>query len=459
MRSRLFISTLMCIAILFFNCGGDDVEPVPILEGDLVLNSQEAINEAARKKHTKITGSLIISDDASAMGSAITDLSGLSTITCITGDLIVRTTRELTSLTGLEGLEELGGNLTLEDNRGLRDLDGLRNITRYSEPEVEITDNFGLVSISGLQGLQLAKSLEITVCNQLSSLEGLHNLRGVSGDVFFGDNRELATFNGLTSLRYTGDLGLFGNDMRDLSGLEALDSVAGTLRIFNFNELTDLSDLSELSYIKSLSIIDNPSLTTTAGMTDLRTIAADIEIRRNPALIDLRGFEVVKVCEDVDVESNESLSSLTGLNGLEEVLSLEIQNNPKLTDLLPLKNLDQVFVNLNIGNNGELRSLLGLEFLTLVDNFNISGNALLTDLGSLQSLVSLSDLSIADNPALTNLDAFDGISQMDRCNINRNASLSDFCGIANIDIKVNFQASDNAFNPTEEDLANGNCRN
>lgn len=138
----------------------------------------------ALRGYTRIAGNLHIEN------SSVADLSGLDSLACIDGDLLIRGNRTLQDLRGLDALQYVGGNLTVGD--------------------------------------QSAGNAA------LAELAGLGRLTTVEGHVWIQGNPRLADLDELDHLRFIGDfLGLFDNatltrvDMPRLAHLGLFLNVAG----------------------------------------------------------------------------------------------------------------------------------------------------------------------------------------------------------------------------------------
>lgn len=167
--------------------------------GFVFLETQSQVDAfvAAYSDCATIEGHFVIDGDAS-LGDPITDLSGLSFIRSVTGDLTIRRAGSLTSLSGLEGLTSVGGNLRVSHN-------------------------------------------------SLTSLSGLEGLTSVGGLLLVGSHRLLTSLNGLEALTSVGGiLRLSNNGLTSLSGLEGLTSVLGDLFIESNRTLTDCCAISDL---------------------------------------------------------------------------------------------------------------------------------------------------------------------------------------------------------------------
>ena len=79
------------------------------------------------------------------MQSDITDISGMSTLSGITGKLTIINNPLLTSLQGLENLEEIQGNsLVIHNNASLTSIEELKNLTQDQGGNLEVTDNLNV---------------------------------------------------------------------------------------------------------------------------------------------------------------------------------------------------------------------------------------------------------------------------------------------------------------------------
>ena len=456
MKTKFQFLLLLAIASLaLLSCGGDEgLPPEPLFEGDLVLFSQEAVNEAGQKGHVDITGTLIITDSAGL--TPITDLSVLSTIKTISGDLVVRATDRLTSLDGLNNLQEIKGDITIENNRSLFQINALANVTDFSDPVITVSENFILRNLEGLNQVEEAESVIISRNRRFVSLDGLQNLKRVNRWLTLSSNESLTNLDALSGLEYVGDFGLFGGTLYDFSGLSGLHRV-DTLRVRGQDQINDLSDFAGIAHMGHLDIASNRNLESLQGLTNLQTNPQTIGISGNNALTNLRGLEFISSGEGIRIGGNENLTSLTGLDNLEELRELVIASNPRLNDLTALIKLEKVNY-LLISGNDLLRDLQGLSGLKTAEFIKISQNPNLTNLNGLSNLESLRDLELSGNPSMVNLDGVPNLEELDAFWAENNNSLVDFCGLAHVSFPFIYETKDNAFNPTKEDLANGRCR-
>jgi len=231
------------------------------------------------------------------------------------------------------------------------------------------------------------------------------------GNVVLRTQQEVDDFGAECYTRIDGALNIGipsedGNNISDLSALSNLteiisnnqDNGIATLGIYS-TELVDLSGLQNLTRVGRLSITNNANLTSLNGLNSLQVVNMDFNI-----------------IHGLTIEGNNSLLSLDGLNGLQR-----IGNSPISTELMALR----------IYSNSELENVDALE--QLIEAY-----------GQIQFWTGC------------------GISDQEIC---YNPSLLDFCGLQNLftngiygHIYLNsINPFVSVFNPTAQDIIDGNC--
>ena len=289
----------------------------------------------------------------------ITNLDGLSQITVIGGDLLIRSNLYLTDLGGLSGLTQVRGALEIEENRLITNMNGLENLTRV-DGLLEFRSNSGLEDLTGLENLDsLGNGIRIWANSSLTSLDGLTKVKSTAGlDISF--NPELINLGGLSALTSTrtGNLKIEENHkLTSLSGLENLTSVHAHLELLENELLADISSLSNVTNVGGyIRVIDNPALPNLDGFSGLTTMQNSLLIGHNTSLTDITG-----------------LSNLTTIDG-----RLDLSTNP-IADLNPLSGITSI--NGQLGINGTTATTLeGIEnidpttitVLSIRQNVNLS---------------------------------------------------------------------------------------
>ena len=138
--------------------------------------------------------------------TALSDLSGLATVTTIGGNLNITQNSALTSMLDLAGVTTIGSNLIVTNNtHALFDkLFGAAAALSTVGGFIDISSNTGLTSLAGLQNITNVPSyLNIASNNELVDLSALGNLQTVGGYLNFGGltNASLTSLSAVASLR------------------------------------------------------------------------------------------------------------------------------------------------------------------------------------------------------------------------------------------------------------------
>ena len=151
--------------------------------------------------------------------------------------------------------------------------------------------------------------------------------------------------------------------------------------------------------------------------------------------------------------------------------SFSIRNNPNLSSINAFSKLASVKEDFSVTSNNSLKSIIGFSNLETVDGrLMISTNGL-ESVAFLRGLKSVgNDLDISFNK-ITNLSGLEDLNaivalplgsppESTTISIIGNEQLKDFCQLkpfVNNGYVGNFNVSQNMFNPTKQDIIDGNC--
>jgi len=255
--------------------------------------------------------------------------------------------------------------------------------------------------------------------NNYSEITGNLNIF-IFDDGFGGMITDLSPLAGLMIIG--GELNI--NDpflyLSSFEGLHNIQSIGGRLRLLIFAS-SNLESFNNLEYIGgSLEIINGANLENLVGFENLSFIGGGIRLSDCSLITDLNGISHLSILlnnKSISIESNSNLVDISGIfNNLTTLSSLSIQHNSSLFDFSPLINIteinQQVFIVQGLLNN-----------LSFFDNLNFVGGVL---------------------------------------NIAYNNSLTNFCGLNNLILnggilEGNYNVHSNAYNPTFQDIINGDC--
>jgi hypothetical protein len=108
------------------------------------------------------------------------------------------------------------------------------------------------------------------------------------GDVLIASTADIEALEDITCI--TGNLAIMSTNLQDLSGLEALEEVAGQIAISHNDALTSLAGLNNLTSASSLYIVENNALVHVDALAALTALSATLHIADNESLSSLSGL-------------------------------------------------------------------------------------------------------------------------------------------------------------------------
>ena len=271
----------------------------------------------------------------------------------------------------------------------------------------------------------------------ISDLSGLENIQWVFGTISIIGNPNLTSLNGLHNLTEA-SMGLYieNNDgLTNLQGLGNIETLIHDVVIDGNDNLINLQGLNSLTMLENFRISNNSSLVNLVGLESVASVNFNFTISNNNNLLNLQGLEGLNdVIGEVIISENASLENLTGLDNLITSEILVVQNNPSLTSLQGLGSLSEVWQLFDISDNNALTSLNGMTSFNQGNGFIIRNNNALT------SLIGLSNLNfvgiyfeISNNDNLNNLEGLEGLNDNNGdIFISNNAALTDLTGLNNL---------------------------
>ena len=163
---------------------------------------------------------------------------------------------------------------------------------------------------------------------------------------------------------------------------------------------------------------------------------------------------------NAEIRNLDALENLTQINGgiwIEETSIKDVNGLENLQEFSPSSSII-------LWSNHELENLDGFKNLPAsIGGIIIIDNSKLENVDGLSN-VKYADgkISIADNTKLTNLDGISNIEKIkdgEKILVWNNASLTNLCGLTKMagTENPNFDIKENAFNPTLEEIKNGDC--
>jgi hypothetical protein len=345
------------------------------IEGDVTIGGDDITNLSGLSVLTSIQGNLNIGIQYVVFNPNLYSLSGLNNLTSV-GGLHIFSPYSLTNLDGLEGLEIINGDLQIYCWE-LTSIEALGNIDSIMGWIVIWGSQ--LVNLNGLEQLKkVYGSFSIQENIYLTSLDGIDSLTYIGGALLLG--AEMTMGNALTDISSLGNVNYIGGSVRimgaplpSLHGLENLTEINGNLHLASLHPLSNLNGLNNVSSILgSLEIWQNENLINLSGLDNLVSVGVDIDLSENEALVNLSGLENLKtVGGDVSIlgyclyfNDLSALSNLTSING---VLSLD--GLISLNSLNGIKNIDaSTITDLTIRYNDSLSDCDVLSICNYLNN-------------------------------------------------------------------------------------------
>ncbi|WP_299107890.1 hypothetical protein [uncultured Tenacibaculum sp.] len=249
------------------------------------------------------------------------------------------------------------------------------------------------------------------------------------GSIVLKNQQQLNAFaqKGYTSVNGTLTIGEFPKcDITSLEGLKSLTKINGCLIIIGTIDLNSLQGLNNITSTECISITDAKKLTNIDPLKNLKSIIDN----------DLTDGVWMSI-----ISGNDNLIDIDGLSGIENYVgALQIFNNKALLNLDGLKNINSFNTfSVAIRQNESLNNLNGLSAVNSIDNV----------------------LEISDNENLKSLDGLNNLNSVKRfCHITGNSKLKNLCaikGLANNGENFTLDIRSNGYNPTRQDLINGDC--
>jgi len=308
------------------------------------------------------------------------------------------------------------------------------------------------------------------------------------GNITLSSQEEVNEFGEENPWGVSGTLKIIGGDITDLSpisemrdigslvvenfdypvpNLNFIEEIIGSVIIEDNSGIVNLEFLPNFEYLEyNLKIINNDQLITLQGLPSQISIGRDFYISDNYLLESLNGIQnTTDVNWNLYISNNYSLENLSGIQNINNVgRILYISNNYSLENLNGIQNINQINGSIEITNNTYLMDISAISSIsTIYGSIIISGNNYLSDLTGLENLTNVGNhFTIKNQAYIYFLDELENLQFVGgNFTIVNIPNLFSFCGITNLvtngEIIGDYIVENNLYNPTQQDIIDGNC--
>ena len=384
--------------------------------GHITVSTQAQVNalRTTLAGKTIIVGNLIIGYTSGSSQSNITNLTPLSNIIRIRGNLIMRRNRQLVNLNGLHNLQTIAmGNFEVETNNRLTTLDfpALHTIEGY----FRVWDNAQLTTLGNFPALQSIEGhFRVWDNDRLTTLGNFSALRSISEYFSVFENNRLTTLGNFPALTNIG-LGFYNVFVPSLAR-----NVNNVSVVVEFNPgLPDDSVRSKLikffpggsSAVRGHIFINRIKKRIYLGDITVRTQA-----ELSALFATLIGIDTIDgnlTIGYTDIGSTGDITDLTTLSNIAHITkNLIIQQNRRLVNLTDLNKLQTIGGYFRVDDNDRLTALNFSKLQTIGGYFQVNDNFRLTafDFSALRSISE--HFSVFENDKLTTLGNFSALTSI-----------------------------------------------
>jgi len=270
------------------------------------------------------------------------------------------------------------------------------------------------------------------------------------GNVTLTTQQEIDDFGAMCYSGINGYLDIRGVDDSDIVSLLPLINISSVDKlIISLTSITSLKGINLNTLNESFQLIDNDLLIDFNGINIPSSINNIFLVAQNDALLSFEGLEELTYIYFLWIVNNNNLESFNGFNNITSMDFSEFNGNASLLNFIgfdSLTSLKDIYV-----IDTYFENFLGLESLTNVAESNlefilIHSNEYLTSLNGLQNLVAAPKITIGEERSSNEA--------------RPNPLLSDFCALQNLfsnGVYGDVIIENNAYNPTVQDIIDGNC--
>jgi Receptor L domain len=392
------------------------------VKSDFFINRQPIASFSGFSKLERVGGSFTLNE------IGVKTLENLERLSHVGGNFQLSDLYLLDTLRRLNRLEKVGGSFRLINNtylNSMADFENLKSVggnfeitqipSIYTFSQFENLDSIGgdflflqnhaCGDLAGFADLRDVGIVKIEDCNSLQNVSGFNQLQAMDG-LELTQNPELLQVGGFTALDSIRHYLIVQHNpmLLDLAGLNNLKSI-GISAYFLRNRVIQLDHFGNLRHIGSrLDVEDNLFLNNLDGFPLLDSLG-QLNVLNNYSLASMNGFsQLKKLNNDIFIKKNNALQTIEGFENL--VLaggSIRVDSNVNLLKIESFQNLKTIGLDLFWQSNPQLKSISGFSALESIGrDFSCFDHALLDSIAEFPKLQNIGrDLAFAANGILT----------------------------------------------------------
>ena len=248
----LLILSLTLTSCILFEKDEDEINESEFV-GDVILETQQEIDDFGANNYTSIIGKLEIGNLFES-NSSVKNLNSLKSLTSVSKNLFIVNNDSLKNIDGLSNLTSIGLYLSINHNMSLQTLDGLNKLN-YVGATLQVKKNDKLENIDGFMNLNIVgENIMLTENLNLKNIEGMKNVTTFNGSLHVAKNPSLTSLQGVNNITSVYHLMIGHNTL--ITNLDALDNIK-TIDAEGRIDVLNNANLMDLCGIKSIVSPDN----------------------------------------------------------------------------------------------------------------------------------------------------------------------------------------------------------
>ncbi len=303
------------------------------------------------------------------------------------------------TLAALRNVRVIEGNLTLSETL-VTSLEGLHQLVEV-QGDLALLGNRALPDTKGLAALKTVGHALVIRDNDALKRFDAPALEQVTHGVLIADNLTLAALPGLAQVTAVAhSVTLRGNRrLKSLSGLDALvDAGSAGLTLDDNDDLTDIEALGALEKSGAALVVRGHFALPAIKAFKSLFQASEVRIEDNRAALDIDGFGKLQAVQSVHIVGNTKLERVHGFGQVQSLGQIEVRANPALAKLAGFGNAVAAGTLRVVDNDGLTE--LALAKLQNVTTLTLHGNAALGTFAGLFPLKYIDVFSVCDNANL-----------------------------------------------------------